>query len=466
MSFVRIRPLGIRTRLMIWTSVVLVFSLAVIFAWVHHGLRSVLEAKSDAFLEQMAAELQAVSHESRSGGTAALEAEVRREVDAYEADGLVVVVQTPDRRFVAPPTPAGQSFAAQVNLISNGRQPRSFSLPDGSNKYRVIHERFTSPEGDCVVVLGLSLRGTEATLAQFDSRVATGGLLFLGLAVAGGAFLSRQALRPVAQSIQTARTLNPANLSARLPRTGADDELDQLAGTINDLLDRLAAYHAQTVRFTADASHELRSPLAAMRAAVEVALQQPRAADAYREVLASIGEQCDRLTSLVGGLLLLARADAGEVELQREPVDLASVAADVVEMFEPLADERGISLASSISTPLAVIGDASRLRQLVTNLVDNAVKFTAPGGRITLRLEKVDAEAKLTVTDTGVGIPAVHLPHIFERFYQASSSRSGQGYGLGLSICRWIADVHGGSVHVTSEPGRGSTFSVKLPSSV
>lgn len=247
MPFARIRPLGIRTRLMLWTSLVLALSLAVVFAWVHHGLRSVLEAKSNAFLEQMAAELRAVSRESRSGDTAALEAEVRREVDAYEAEGLVVMVRTPDRRFVAPPTPAGRRFADQVALASHGRRPETISLTDGGDMYRVVRDEFASPEGGCVVVLGLSLRGTEATLAQFDRRVATGGLAFLGLAVVGGAFLSRQALRPVAQSIRTARTLNPANLSARLPRTGADDELDQLAGTINDLLDRLADYHAQPI---------------------------------------------------------------------------------------------------------------------------------------------------------------------------------------------------------------------------
>jgi signal transduction histidine kinase len=152
------------------------------------------------------------------------------------------------------------------------------------------------------LVLGISLAETEATLAAFDRLVAGGAVAFLVLAVAGGLFLSRQALRPVADSIRAARRLDAQNLSERLPLTGAGDELDELAGTINGLLDRLAAYHAQIIRFTADASHELRSPLAAMRAAVEIALQKPRESEDYRSILATLGEQSDRLTDLVNGL--------------------------------------------------------------------------------------------------------------------------------------------------------------------
>jgi heavy metal sensor kinase len=316
-----------------------------------------------------------------------------------------------------------------------------------------------------VLELGLALAETEATLAQFDRRVAAGGLAFLALAVGGGLVLSRQALRPVAQSIRTARHLNPADLTARLPGTGAGDELDQLAGTINDLLDRLAVYHAQATRFTADASHELRSPLGAIRATIEVALQQPRAADEYRDVLGSLGEQCDRLTALVNALLLLARADTGQVELHFEPIDLTVLAQEVAEMYQPLAEEKGVSLVWDHPSPVPARGDPPRLRHLLTNLVDNAIKFTDPGGTVTIRLERRGQEARIDVTDTGVGIPAEHLAHVFERFYQSDPARSLGGTGLGLSICRWIAQAHGGSIHATSESDQGSTFTVVLPAS-
>ena len=267
-------------------------------------------------------------------------------------------------------------------------------------------------------------------------------------------FLSRQALRPVAESIRAARRLDPENLSERLPRTGAGDELDELAGTINGLLDRLAAYHAQIIRFTADASHELRSPLGAMRAAVEIALQKPREAEEYRNVLASLGEQCERLTTLVNGLLLLARADAGEVPVRRESLDLAALAAEVGELFLPLADEKGIQLVTDTSIPVTVAGDPSRLRQLVTNLLDNAIRFTEPGGTVTLRVDGIADRAMLRVKDTGIGIPAMHLPHIFERFFQVDAARSSGGYGLGLSICRWIVMAHGGTIERLAESPR------------
>ena len=228
--------------------------------------------------------------------------------------------------------------------------------------------------------------------------------------------------------------------------------------TINELLDRLASYHSQMTRFTADASHELRSPLAAMRAAVEVALQKPRTAEEYRDVLGSLGEQSDRLTLLVNGLLTLARADVGEIELRLEIVDLSQLAAEIAEMYQPLAEERGVSLAWSGTSPVPVRGDPSRLRQLLTNLVDNAIKFNEPGGTVTIRADRDEHHARLAVTDTGIGIPADRLSHVFERFYQADLARSSGGAGLGLSICRWIVEAHGGTIRASSKPGNGSGF--------
>lgn len=454
--------MGLRAKLTAWTSLVLAASLAAGFAWVHHGLRSVLEARNDAFLYRKAAELSAVVRDYATSGSDALEAEIRREVSAYQSEGLVVVLREPGRVLAAPETQLSGDFARRLNVLPAATTPVTLAVHGSSGRYRVLRTGLGT-SGDASLTLGLSLAETESTLAQFDRRVAVGGLFFLGLSVVGGAFLSRQALRPVAQSIQTAKRLKPSNLSERLPRTGAGDELDELAGTINDLLDRLAAYHAQIIRFTADASHELRSPLGAMRAAVEVALGQPREPGEYREVLASLGEQCERLTALVNGLLLLARADAGEMTVRREPHDLSALATDVAELYEPLAEERGVRFRSECGSPVSVLGDPARLRQLVTNLVDNAIKFTEPPGSVTLRVEEAGGHARLVVEDTGVGIPPCHLPHVFERFYQADPARSLGGSGLGLSICRWIVEAHGGSIEARSGDGSGSTFVVVLP---
>jgi heavy metal sensor kinase len=461
MSSAKTKPLGLRTKLALWTSLMLGASLAAGFLWVHFGLRSVLEARNDASLERKAAELLAVVRDARSGGAEALESEIRREVVAYEAEGLVVVVRTPERVFVAPSSEKGRELSRRLASISLGQGPETVILPDRAGRYRTLRAELGQPGYS--LELGVSLAETESTLSQFDGRVAAGGLVFLVIAVLGGLFLSRQALRPVAQSINTAKRLDPANLSERLPQTGAGDELDELAGTINDLLDRLAAYHAQVIRFTADASHELRSPLGAMRAAIEVALGQPREASEYRDVLSSLGEQCERITALVNGLLLLARADAGEVDLKTEHLDLASLADEVAEMFEPLAEERGIDLVTQASDPVVIAGDSSRLRQLVTNLLDNAIRFTEPGGSVTIQVGHLGDRAVLRVTDTGAGIPPEHLPHIFERFYRADSARTSGGSGLGLSICRWIVEAHGGSIEARSDSGKGTSFTALLP---
>jgi heavy metal sensor kinase len=458
MSSAKTRPLGLRTKLTLWSTLVLAASLAAGFAWVHYGLRRVLDARNDAFLERKAAELLAVVTDNRPEEASDLEAEVGREVEAYEQDGLIVVVRHAGRVSVAPRTAAALALAAEA---ASPGIPRTVKLGD-SRRHRVL--KATSRSGALTLEIGISLAETEATLAAFDRLIAGGAVVFLVLAVAAGMFLSRLALRPVAESIRAARRLDPENLSERLPLTGADDELDELAGTINGLLDRLTAYNAQIIRFTAHASHELRSPLGAMRAAIEIALQKPRGSDEYRNVLASLGEQCERLTALVNGLLLLARADAGEFPIKRDLIDLSALACEVGEMFDPLAEEKGIQLVIDKNSPVTISGDASRLRQLLTNLLDNAIRFTGPGGSVTLEIDAIADQVILRVKDSGIGIPPAHLPHIFERFYQVDAARSSGGCGLGLSICRWIATAHGGRIEAVSGDARGAEFTVTLPS--
>jgi signal transduction histidine kinase len=239
-------------------------------------------------------------------------------------------------------------------------------------------------------------------------------------------------------------------------------------------LDRIANYLQQEHDFLANAAHDLRTPLAAIRSSVEVALGVARTDEEYRELLGLVIEQCSSLQTLVNQLLLLAESDADRLKTDREPVELDQVVARVMEMFEGVADEQGVELRRGELPAAAVAGNRHHLRQVVSNLLDNAIKFSAArdahhAGCVTLELKKDEAarQVRLSVTDNGVGILASDVPHVFDRFYRADKARARDGAaggtGLGLSICKAIVDAHGGQISVASQPNRGSTFTVTLP---
>jgi signal transduction histidine kinase len=242
------------------------------------------------------------------------------------------------------------------------------------------------------------------------------------------------------------------------------DELGRLTRTINAMIGRLENSFAEIRRFTADASHELRTPLAAIRTEAEVALGKPLTVEQHQELLGSILEECERLARLTDQLLALAREDAGGTRPEPAPVDLAALVAGVVETMRPLAEARGVALRHDPDGPLRVRGEETRLRQVFFNLLDNAIKYTPEGGAVAVGLGQVGGEAVVTVRDTGVGIPAEHLPRVFERFYRVDKARSRAegGAGLGLSIAQKIVTDHGGRIELASSPGRGTTCTVAL----
>jgi two-component system heavy metal sensor histidine kinase CusS len=286
------------------------------------------------------------------------------------------------------------------------------------------------------------------------------------LAAIGGRILASRSLRPVGKMASAARRISVENLSERLEHSGTGDELDHLAGTFNDMFARLEEQVTQLRQFTADAAHELRTPLAALRGNAEVALSATRSTDELRATLAEGIDEYDRLARIADDLLLLARADAGQEFIRRVPFRLEVALGDVVDLFAPAAEERGIDLALSEQNQVWIDGDDGRLRQVIGNLLDNAIEFTPSGGSVRAALVNSNGVAELTVRDTGVGIGAEHISHVFDRFYRVDRARSRArgGAGLGLSICRTIVEAHGGSISVTSEPGEGTTVVVRLPS--
>ncbi len=303
---------------------------------------------------------------------------------------------------------------------------------------------------------------------RFETVLVVSIPIFLLCAAAGGYWMSARALAPVDRITLTARTIGARNLSNRLEVPQTRDELQRLSETLNGMLERLEQAFRQITQFTADASHELRTPISLMRTEAEITLSQPRSADEYREAFANVYAELESTSELVEKLLILARADSGAETLQNGTVDFAEILHEACHKGRVLAEHKAISFRDHIPTqPLWIRGEANSLRRLFLILIDNAVRYTPPGGSVEVTgvLSDDTRSALGVVRDTGIGIASEDLPHIFERFYRADKARSHEsgGVGLGLSIGLWIAEAHGGTIKVESSPGSGSVFRVQLP---
>jgi heavy metal sensor kinase len=314
------------------------------------------------------------------------------------------------------------------------------------------------------VVLLASMAEADHSLAHLQVALFT-AVPVIFIAAAGLSYLlAGRTLSPVARLTEATRRITAERLADRLPVANPQDELGRLATTVNDLLTRLEAAFAEQRRFTADASHELRTPLAVLRAEVEVALRNPPPAAEFPRLLASLVEECDRLGKLTEQLLALARQDAEKSPQRWEPLNLAALVTEVVDNLRPLANARAVNLQVEAGAA-PIVGDPDGLRRAFTNLVENGLKYTHSGGSVVIHVGVAAGFATVKVTDTGEGIPAEHLPRVFDRFYRVDKARSREqgGSGLGLSIARGVIDAHGGRVELISEFGRGTTATVTLP---
>lgn len=306
-----------------------------------------------------------------------------------------------------------------------------------------------------------SLSSTEEYLDQLRTALLLGiGLLSL-LAGFAGYFLAARALSPIDKITSTARSISTKDMSARLNLPDNGDEVSRLANTFDEMLARIASGFARERRFTADASHELRTPLTVMQTILDFVREGERPAIEYRQALDDLAEETDRLQGLVEDLLQMARGERG-LDLYREEIDLATLLADVADSLRPLAENRSLQLDCDLPPSLVISGDPDQLIRLIVNLLDNAIKYTEQGV-ITLSAQQVAGHALIEVSDTGIGIPQEHIPHIFERFYTVESARSSGGAGLGLSIARQIVHAHSGRIAVESEVERGTKVMVYLP---
>jgi len=312
-------------------------------------------------------------------------------------------------------------------------------------------------------LVGGQLEDNRALLKRFEMGLLWATPAILALSALCGYFLSGRALNPVARLTTSVRFISIGNLSRRLPIFDTRDELQQLAETCNDMLSRLEIAVNQITRFTSDASHELRSPISFIHTLAEYALRNPNldpeSAESFLEIVRESGEA----SMLLEDMLTLARSDAGHAETVFEPVNLMDILLETCARAQPSADAKrhNLIIQAKNNEPVWITGDCASIRRLLWILLDNAIKYTPPGGDIEVALHLAGSEARISVRDSGIGIPDRALPHVFERFYRADKARaSEEGSGLGLAIAKWISDIHLAALSVTSSENRGSTFQV------
>jgi len=454
----------LRVRLTIWnTLVVLLITLMALLA-VKVGARAALYREADAVLRGEVNEV-AIALKDLHPHTDAVVDELRRKAAGHEERGWFTQLLTDDGRTIW----KSDSCPREVSTWPVAKERFENLLQVGT--YRFARRRITDPLDEPFHVrIGMDtafLDDDINTLTRLLLPVAAGLSLLTPLV---GYWLAVRATKPVAEILRTAEQLKPTRLGDRLEVHGTQDELDRLSVTINRLLDEVAGHVERQQQFVADAAHELRGPLAAMRSSLEVAISQDRTADAYRETLADVLEEARHLSKLANDLLLLAETGDDARARPCERVDLAAIARQTVAMFGGVAEERSVGLM--LQPPAGAVqveGDASQLRQVLGNLLDNAIRFTPDGGWVTVSLlnDEDRHETVMAVADNGCGIQSDHLDRVFDRFYKTDASRTrseaARGGGLGLAICRSIVERHGGTIDVTSTTGRGTTFMVRLP---
>lgn len=456
--------LPIRVRLTLWYVFMLALTLllfaAGLYAFVAHEERR----STEAMLRERAGSFErAFAGEAREESGEAAVVEVAK--DFVAGDGTVFIYRPP---------------AILVTGSKGARDPASIPAVgaaitaafDGQSQFLSLDEErsiVTPFAGRHYVFVGAdSLKGERAALRRLRTGMEVAIPVALIVAALVGYLLALRSLAPVARMTEDASRIEAENLSHRIAVSHPSDEIGRLGTVLNALLERLERSFQQQKQLLADTSHELRTPIAIVRSEAEVTLSRERSAEEYRQALEIIRSEATHLTHLIDSVLLLARADARQNRVAGETFSLNDVVEKSVHAVRTLAAKRGIDLTCGTNGPMPMRGDAELIRRMVLNLLDNAIKFTSPGGRVRLDAHRTGSQYCIRVTDTGSGIPLEAQPHIFDRFYRASRARSrdaDSGTGLGLSIARWIAEAHGGDIRLVQSDARGSVFEVTLPAS-
>jgi heavy metal sensor kinase len=452
-------------RLTAWYVALLAVMIAALGVFVVTRLRADLTADADRSLGSGAAQIRPALERGGPATAPALSATVLRVLpgdsgsQVIAADGRVTPLSGPDL-----PRQALLTADQRRAVLAGGTVRTTTHARHDDEPFRILAVRVTRRGRPAALVVGTSFEDVDAAVDRVVRLMVLAGPALLLLTGLGGWSLARKALRPVAQVTEQAERIEVDHLDARVPVPRTADEIARLAVTLNHMLDRLDQGISQRKRLVADASHELRTPLAVMCAELDVALGdedlQPEAAG----VLASMRDEVERLSRTVENLLTLTRVEEGRLELLPRPLELRGIADEVAADFGPIGADRGITIDAA-GDRIEVEADRDRIRQVVVNLVDNAVKYSHDGGEVRIATWRQDGEVGLSVSDHGIGLPPDALAQVFDRFYRVDDARIRDqgGSGLGLAICRDIAIAHGGRVWGESDPGQGARFSLALP---
>ncbi|TWJ17569.1 sensor histidine kinase [Geobacter argillaceus] len=448
----RLKPASVRIRLTIWYTAALAGIVLCFALGIYLFVRSSLLRQIDGQLYRDLATVTRVARDEPN------------EMNELAQHGSVALFQVSEGNEVLAETDGWSRFGLEKAVA--GRRlvaPWSWEAPNDLY-YRLKIFTVAAPGHTYFVAVAEDEQTLRQSLESLAIILLFGIPLALALAVIGGYFLAGRALAPIGAMAAKAGEITAERLSERLPIEDPHDEFGRLATVFNQTFARIEDSFERLRRFTADASHELRTPLTAIRSVGEVGLQENADAAACREVVASMLEEADRLTKLVDSLLTLSRADAGSVQVKREPTDLSLLAVEVADCIQVLAEEKEQSLVVDAPEPVIAGIDPTTLRQALINLVDNAVKYTPKQGHIRVKVRSTAGEAIIEVIDDGPGIAKEHQARIFDRFYRVDKGRSRDmgGTGLGLAITRWAVEVNDGRIELESEEGEGSTFRIVL----